>query len=130
MRLLCALLAVCGPLASEPLPGGGRLTLDPSETEAARVPATSSAASLAAGGVRACAERARTGRASPDQRRPDRSRHAPRTRRALRRDRSARAAGDRPPQIHIWRLEDGKVLEHWSVRDDLGQALQVGLIGR
>lgn len=28
MRLLCALLAVCGPLASEPLPAGGRLTLD------------------------------------------------------------------------------------------------------
>jgi predicted ester cyclase len=31
--------------------------------------------------------------------------------------------------IHIWRLEDGKVVEHWSVRDDLGQALQLGLIG-
>jgi predicted ester cyclase len=31
--------------------------------------------------------------------------------------------------IHIWRLEDGKVIEHWSVRDDLGQALQPGLIG-
>jgi predicted ester cyclase len=30
--------------------------------------------------------------------------------------------------IHIWRLEDGKVIEHWSVRDDLGQALQLGLI--
>ena len=32
-------------------------------------------------------------------------------------------------QIHIWRVEDGKVIEHWSVRDDLGQALQLGLIG-
>jgi predicted ester cyclase len=32
-------------------------------------------------------------------------------------------------QIHIWRLEDGRVIEHWSVRDDLGQALQLGLIG-
>jgi predicted ester cyclase len=32
-------------------------------------------------------------------------------------------------QIHIWRFEDGKVIEHWSVRDDLGQALQLGLIG-
>jgi predicted ester cyclase len=32
-------------------------------------------------------------------------------------------------QIHIWRLEDGKVIEHWSVGDDLGQALQLGLIG-
>ena len=31
-------------------------------------------------------------------------------------------------QIHIWRLEDGRVSEHWSVRDDLGQALQLGLI--
>lgn len=32
-------------------------------------------------------------------------------------------------QIHIWRLKDGKMIEHWSVRDDLGQALQLGLIG-
>jgi predicted ester cyclase len=32
-------------------------------------------------------------------------------------------------QIHISRIEDGKVIEHWSVRDDLGQALQLGLIG-
>jgi predicted ester cyclase len=31
--------------------------------------------------------------------------------------------------IHIWRIEDDKVIEHWSVRDDLGQALQLGLIG-
>jgi predicted ester cyclase len=31
-------------------------------------------------------------------------------------------------QIHIWRVEDGKVIEHWSVRDDLGQALQLGLL--
>jgi predicted ester cyclase len=31
-------------------------------------------------------------------------------------------------QIHIWRLEDGRVIEHWSVRDDLGQALQLGLL--
>ncbi|TMK99188.1 MAG: ester cyclase [Actinobacteria bacterium] len=31
-------------------------------------------------------------------------------------------------QIHIWRLQDGKVIEHWSCRDDLGQALQLGLI--
>ena len=31
--------------------------------------------------------------------------------------------------IHIWRIADGKVIEHWSVRDDLGQALQLGLIG-
>jgi predicted SnoaL-like aldol condensation-catalyzing enzyme len=34
-----------------------------------------------------------------------------------------------PSQISsIWRIEDGKVIEHWSVRDDLGQALQLGLI--
>jgi hypothetical protein len=25
-------------------------------------------------------------------------------------------------------LRDGKVIEHWSVRDDLGQALQLGLM--
>jgi predicted ester cyclase len=31
--------------------------------------------------------------------------------------------------IHIWRVDDGRVVEHWSVRDDLGQALQLGLIG-
>jgi predicted ester cyclase len=31
-------------------------------------------------------------------------------------------------QIHVWRLEDGKLIEHWSVRDDLGQALQLGLL--
>jgi predicted ester cyclase len=31
-------------------------------------------------------------------------------------------------QIHIYRLQDGKVIEHWSVRDDLGQALKLGLI--
>ena len=31
-------------------------------------------------------------------------------------------------QIHIWRIEDDRVIEHWSVRDDLGQALQLGLI--
>jgi predicted ester cyclase len=32
-------------------------------------------------------------------------------------------------QIHVWRLERGKVIEHGSVRDDLGQALQLGLLG-
>jgi predicted ester cyclase len=31
--------------------------------------------------------------------------------------------------IHIWRLQDGMVIEHWSVRDDLDHALQLGLIG-
>src|SRR5688572_16262893 len=30
-------------------------------------------------------------------------------------------------QIHIYRFEDGKVIEHWGCRDDLGQALQLGL---
>jgi predicted ester cyclase len=30
--------------------------------------------------------------------------------------------------IHIRRLADGNIIEHWSVRDDLGQALQLGLI--
>jgi predicted ester cyclase len=32
-------------------------------------------------------------------------------------------------QIHISRVEGGRVIEHCSVRDDLGQALQLGLIG-
>ena len=32
-------------------------------------------------------------------------------------------------QIHIWRIQNDTVIEHWSVRDDLGQALQLGLIG-
>jgi predicted ester cyclase len=31
-------------------------------------------------------------------------------------------------QIHVWRIEDWKAIEYWSVRDDLGQALQLGLI--
>jgi predicted ester cyclase len=31
-------------------------------------------------------------------------------------------------QIHIYRIEDGKVIEHWSVRDDLRQGLQLGLL--
>jgi predicted ester cyclase len=30
--------------------------------------------------------------------------------------------------IHVWRIQDGRAIEHWSVRDDLGQALQLGLI--
>jgi predicted ester cyclase len=32
-------------------------------------------------------------------------------------------------QLHVWRIADGKVIEHWSVRDDLGQAMQLGLLG-
>ena len=28
--------------------------------------------------------------------------------------------------IQIWPVEDGKAIEHWSVRDDPGQALQPG----
>jgi predicted ester cyclase len=32
-------------------------------------------------------------------------------------------------QIHVYRIKDGKVIEHWSVRDDLSQALQLGLLG-
>lgn len=31
-------------------------------------------------------------------------------------------------QIHIRRVKGDKVIEHWSVCDDLGQALQLGLI--
>ena len=29
-------------------------------------------------------------------------------------------------QTHWFRLQDGKVIEHWAVRDDLGQAKQLG----
>ncbi len=32
--------------------------------------------------------------------------------------------------IHIVRIADGKVAEHWSVRDDLGQITQLGLISK
>jgi predicted ester cyclase len=32
-------------------------------------------------------------------------------------------------QIHVYRIEGGMVIEHWSVRDDLGQALQLELLG-
>ena len=32
-------------------------------------------------------------------------------------------------QIHVYRFENGKLIEHWGCRDDLGQALQLGLIG-
>ncbi len=31
-------------------------------------------------------------------------------------------------QIHIYRIADGKIIEHWSTRDDLGQGIQLGLI--
>src|SRR5215470_14849226 len=31
-------------------------------------------------------------------------------------------------QIHIYRITDGKVIEHWSSRDDLSQAMQLGFI--
>ena len=32
-------------------------------------------------------------------------------------------------QIHVGRIRGGKLIERWSVWDDLGQALQLGLIG-
>ena len=31
--------------------------------------------------------------------------------------------------IHIYRIADGMLIEHWSVRDDLGQSMQLGLLG-
>ena len=31
--------------------------------------------------------------------------------------------------IHIYRIEDGKVAEHWAKRDDVGMAKQLGLFG-
>ena len=30
-------------------------------------------------------------------------------------------------QIHIWRVADGKVVEHWAARDDLGAMRQLGI---
>ena len=30
--------------------------------------------------------------------------------------------------VHIWRLADGKIVEHWAVRDDLGLMIQLGVI--
>jgi predicted ester cyclase len=31
-------------------------------------------------------------------------------------------------QIDIWRVSDGKVTDHWAVRDDLGLITQLGLL--
>ena len=31
-------------------------------------------------------------------------------------------------QIHIYRIAKGKIIEHWSSRDDLSQGIQLGLI--
>jgi predicted ester cyclase/nitrite reductase/ring-hydroxylating ferredoxin subunit len=31
-------------------------------------------------------------------------------------------------QIHIYRIEDGRIIEHWSSRDDLAQGMQLGFI--
>ena len=32
-------------------------------------------------------------------------------------------------QIHVYRIRDGQMVEHWACRDDLSVALQLGLIG-
>jgi predicted ester cyclase len=31
-------------------------------------------------------------------------------------------------QIHVYRFEGGKIVEHWAARDDLGQGMQLGFI--
>jgi len=31
-------------------------------------------------------------------------------------------------QIHIFRIENGKIAEHWAVRDDLGMMQQLGVV--
>lgn len=31
-------------------------------------------------------------------------------------------------QVHLFRVANGKVAEHWAVRDDLGRAKQAGLL--
>ena len=33
---------------------------------------------------------------------------------------------DFPDFIHIWRVEDGLIAEHWACRDDVGLLAQVG----
>jgi predicted ester cyclase len=30
-------------------------------------------------------------------------------------------------QVHIWRIADGKLAEHWGLRDDLGMLTELGL---
>lgn len=32
--------------------------------------------------------------------------------------------------VHLYRLADGKITEHWAVRDDLGMLLQIGALPR
>jgi predicted ester cyclase len=32
-------------------------------------------------------------------------------------------------QIHLFRLEDGRIAEHWACRDDIGMIHQLGLAG-
>lgn len=32
-------------------------------------------------------------------------------------------------QIHIYRLEDGRIAEHWGARNDLSMLMQLGLLG-
>lgn len=32
-------------------------------------------------------------------------------------------------QIHLFRLKDGRIAEHWACRDDVGMLHQLGLIG-
>jgi predicted ester cyclase len=31
--------------------------------------------------------------------------------------------------VHIFRIRDGKIIEHWAVRDDLGLMKQLGVVG-
>jgi steroid delta-isomerase-like uncharacterized protein len=43
--------------------------------------------------------------------------------------RPASGRGFAVQQIHVFRVQDGKIAEHWAARDDVGMMAQLGLAG-